>query len=66
MVTDGRVSRSAADRSGYRAHELELVVSFRVSDPIALGLDGDCRWFGGDGSHQAAVVRFDYHWEAED
>lgn len=52
--------------SGYRAHELSLGVSFRVSDPLALGVDGDFRWFGAEGSHRAAVLRFDWYWEADD
>jgi hypothetical protein len=29
-------------------------------------MDGDFRWFGGEGSHRAAVLRFDYYWEAND
>ena len=52
--------------SGYRAHELELGLSLRVSVPVALGVDGDFRWFGSEGSHRAAVLRFDYYWEAND
>jgi hypothetical protein len=52
--------------SGYRSHELSFGVSFRASDPVALGLDGDFRWFGGQGSHRAALLRFDWYWEAND
>jgi hypothetical protein len=51
---------------GYRANEFELEFSYRVSKPVAVGIEGDLTLFTAGGTHRAVVLRFDYYYETEE